>query len=149
MEKQKKNETRNTLRKKIMQGVLGCLFAMGVMLLMLGAEIKAQASQPTVELKGITYELDNYSGRTSVFDYDADKAGKEVHIPAEIEVSGYRYSVTGIASWAFAKPALEKITLEEGIEIIGAHAFGSSPITEIKIPGNDTAMDGLRCTCRN
>ena len=68
-----------------MQGVLGCLFAMGIMLLMLGTELKAQAAHwvdPAVVIDGITYGITG--GSAYVSGYDETKAGKEVHIPAVI-----------------------------------------------------------------
>ena len=140
MEKQRENGKLDRLRKKLMQGVLGCLFAMGIMLLMPGTEMKAQA-EDKFTVGGITYQLLPGGGKVGVQGYNSTEAGTEVHIPAEIEDrAGNRYRVTGIQQSAFDSSALEKITLEEGLEWIADCAFGETQITEIEIPASVTTI---------
>ena len=140
MEKQRKNETLGRLRRKIMQGVLGCLFAMGVMLLMPGTEMKAQAAYtpPTTTIQGIMYRL--FSSTCQAERYDASVAGTEVHIPATIEYRGSTYQVTEIYRDTFANSSLQKITLEEGLTTIGQCAFQNTQLTEIEIPASVTTI---------
>ena len=142
MEKQRENGKSDRIRKKLMQGVLGCLFAMGIMLLMPGTGMKAQATPYIAPLiNGIFYYL-NSDNTYAVNGYVDTVVGTEVHIPAEIEYGdGNRYRVTGIRTWAFEDEPLEKITLEEGIEYIASAAFKNTKITEIELPASVKQMD--------
>lgn len=155
MKKRVWSETSDRLRKKIMWGVLGCLSAMGVMLLMPGTELKVQATQPSmefnVEIEGITYIAHPVpaSSYCEVFACDPDKTGPEVHIPAAIEHEGVRYQVRRIKPAALAKSSLKKITLEEGLEAIETQVFCNTQITEIEFPASvrDIGREALQnCT---
>ena len=135
MEKAMQSGKLNRLRKKIACGVLGCLFAMGVMLLMPETGMTAQAADTYYEKNGITYQI--LSDNTCVvYGYDSSKAGKEVHIPAKIDYKGTEYSVTDLGKDIFALKSLEKITLEEGLLQIMDRAFRESDLKEIEIPAS-------------
>ena len=126
-----------------MQGVLGCLFAMGVMLLMPGTEMKAQAAYtpPTTKIQGIMYRLFDSERTCQAIGYDASDVGTEVHIPATIEYSGSTYRVTEIYRDAFAGSSLQKITLEEELDTIDERAFQNTQLTEIEIPASVTTIN--------
>ena len=134
MEKAMQSGRLNRLRKKIACGVLGCLLAVGAML-MPETGMTAQAAYTNYEKNGITYEI--LSDNTCVVRrYDSSKAGTEVHIPAEIDYKGNKYPVVGLYSGVFWSGLLEKITLEEGLLIIKDGAFEGSELKEIEIPAS-------------
>lgn len=78
----------------------------------------------SIVIDDITYSYTTGKGIATLVSGDKEALdGKDVTIPSAITVDGEDYRVTSIARRAFQKVPIRSVTIESGIESIGANAF--------------------------
>lgn len=101
---------------------------------MVFGDIKEGELQEAV-VDGIRYAYATGETTASVIHDDSYQGLTAVTIPAEVVINGKTFSVTAIGHSAFKYSGnITSISLPEGLETIGDHAFVMGGFTEIKLP---------------
>ena len=102
------------------------------------------------EIQGIRYTLDNATQTATVVGNGGNYKGN-IEIPAKIGELGTVYTVTAVASGAFADcNKLTGVSLPNTVETIGSDAFANSSIVYFNVPENLTKIsEGMFYGCNS
>ncbi|KUF06542.1 leucine-rich repeat domain-containing protein [Leucobacter sp. G161] len=122
--------------------LIGALFtlalALGMVTLPSGP---AHAAEMTENAGDFRYRFDPTAPEAgAVVDYYYGQRAVDVVIPAEVQLRGKNYAVTGIGKDAFFYAPITAITIPDGVTFIGERAFGNTGFAEVVIPDSVTSI---------
>ncbi len=93
-----------------------------------------------------TYDAssDSYVTELVLFAYPPSmNKGGEFTVPKEVMVNETKYAVSGIANLSFKNSTLNKVTLQDNIDVLDGQPFFSTDITEIVLPDSIQYINSL------